>query len=103
MFCWGAGRAGDENMILRIIDRRLDRGKYDALRLELDIDHQHPLGLIMHGATEVDGAMRVAQIWESDWYAKRFDDVILAPALEAVGAPLDAEIAVYQLEHLVTP
>ena len=90
-------------MILRIIDRRLDRGMYDTLRLELDIDHQHPLGLIMHGAAEVDGLIRVAQIWESDWYAKRFDDEILAPALEAVGAPLDAEIAVYQLEHLVTP
>jgi hypothetical protein len=91
------------NMILRIIDRRLDRGMYDTLRLELDIDHQHPLGLIMHGATEVDGLIRVAQIWESDWYAKQFDDEILAPALEAVGAPLDAEMAVYQLEHLVTP
>jgi len=90
-------------MILRIIDRGLDRGMYDTLRLELDIDHRHPLGLIMHGATEVNGLMRVAQIWESDWYAKRFDDEILAPALEAVGAPLDAEMAVYQLEHLVTP
>jgi hypothetical protein len=90
-------------MILRIIDRRLDRGTYDELRLELDIDNQHPLGLIMHGATEVDGLMRIAQIWESDWYAKRFDEEILAPALEAVGAPLDAQIAVYQLEHLVTP
>jgi hypothetical protein len=57
----------------------------------------------MHGATEVDGLMRVAQIWESDSYAQRFDEEILAPALEAVGAPLDADIAVYQLEHLVTP
>ena len=93
----------DTDMILRIIDRRLDRGMYDELRLELDIDNQHPLGLIMHGATEVDGLMRVAQIWESDWYAKRFDDEILAPALEAVGAPMNAQIAVYQLEHLVTP
>jgi hypothetical protein len=90
-------------MILRIIDRGMDRGTYDTLRLELDIDHQHPLGLIMHGAAEVNGLMRVAQIWESDWYAKRFDEEVLAPALEAVGATLDAEIAVYQLEHLVTP
>jgi hypothetical protein len=102
-FCRRAARAGGANMILRIIDRRLDRGMYDALRLQLDIDHQHPLGLIMHGATEVNGLIRVAQIWESDWYAKRFDEEILAPALEAVGAPVDAEMAVYQLEHLVTP
>ena len=90
-------------MILRIIDRGLDRAMYDALRTELDIDHQHPPGLIMHGGAEVDGVMRVAQVWESGWYAERFDEDILAPALEAVGAPVDAEIAVYKLEHLVTP
>jgi hypothetical protein len=90
-------------MILRIIDRGLDRGTYDALRTRLDIDNRHPLGLIMHGATEVDGVMRVAQIWESAWYAKRFDEELLAPALEEIGAPVDAKIAVYQLEHLVTP
>jgi hypothetical protein len=90
-------------MILRIIDRGMDRTTYDALRKQLDIDHEHPLGLIMHGATEIDGTMRVAQIWESEWYARRFDEDILAPALEAVGAPGDAHIAVFQLEHLVTP
>ena len=90
-------------MILRIVNRGLDRDMYDALRVRLDIDHEHPLGLIMHGATEVDGVMRVAQVWESGWYAERFDQDILAPALEAVGAPVDAEIAVYKLEHLVTP
>ena len=90
-------------MILRFIDRGLDRATYDALRIRLDIDHQHPLGLIMHGAAEIDGTMRVAQIWESEWYAARFDEDILAPALKDVGAPLDAEITVLPLEHLVTP
>jgi hypothetical protein len=90
-------------VILRIIDRGLDRALYDALRKELDIDHQHPLGLIMHGATEVDGGMRVAQIWESQWYATRFDEEVLAPALRAVGASGDANVVVYELEHLVTP
>jgi len=90
-------------VILRIVDRGLDRETYDALRARLDIDRKHPLGLILHGATEVDGTMRVAQIWESDWYAKRFDEDILAPALEDLGVPGDAEVAVYQLEHLVTP
>ena len=90
-------------MILRIVDRGLDRETYDALRARLDIDRKHPLGLILHGAAEVDGTMRVAQIWESDWYAERFDEDILAPALEDLGVPGDAEVAVYQLEHLVTP
>jgi hypothetical protein len=90
-------------MILRIIDRGMDREMYNKLRLALDIDHEHPLGLIMHGATEVDGTMRVAQVWESDWYAQRFDEDILGPALEKVGAPPGARAVVYQLEHLVTP
>ena len=90
-------------MILRIIERGMDRAMYEALRIRLDIDHQHPLGLIMHGASEVDGVMRVAQVWESEWYAKRFDEEILAPALEAVGAGLDARVEVFPLEHLVTP
>lgn len=90
-------------MILRIIDRGMDRATYDALRIRLDIDHQHPLGLIMHGATEIDGTMRVAQIWESEWYAERFDEEVLAPALRDVGASLDAQVAVFPLEHLVTP
>ncbi len=90
-------------MVLRIVDRGMDRSTYDALRARLDIDHRHPLGLILHGATEVDGKMRVAQIWESDWYAKRFDEEILTPALADVGLTGDADVIVYQLEHLVTP
>ncbi len=90
-------------MVLRIIDRGMDRGTYDALRDRLDIDHHHPLGLILHGATEVDGTMRVAQIWESDWYAKRVDEDVLGPAMKDLGITGDANVAVYQLEHLVTP
>jgi hypothetical protein len=81
----------------------MDRSTYDALRERLDIDHKHPLGLILHGVTEVDGNMRVAQIWESDWYARRFDEDVLGPALEDVGVPGAPEVTVYQLEHLVTP
>ena len=90
-------------MILRIIDRGLDRATYETLRVALDIDHRHPVGLIMHGATEIDGTMRVAQIWESEWYAARFDEEILAPALADAGVSGDPEIAVFHLEHLVTP
>ena len=92
-------------MVLRIVDRGMDRSTYDALRARLDIDRNHPLGLILHGVTEVDGSMRVAQIWESDWYAKRFDEDILAPALKDLGldSPTVVEVAEYPLEHLVTP
>jgi hypothetical protein len=90
-------------VILRIIDRGLTLGQYEALRRELDIDHKHPLGLIMHGDSETDGVMRVAQIWDSPEYARRFDEELLRPAIEAVGVPTEAEVTVFELQHLVTP
>jgi hypothetical protein len=88
--------------ILRIVKRGLSPDLYDATAAELDLDTQHPPGLILHGATEVKGAMHIAQIWESREHARRFDEEVLVPALEAVGAPLDAEIATFELHHLVT-
>jgi hypothetical protein len=90
-------------MVLRIVDRGMDRSTYNALRERLDIDHQHPLGLILHGVTEIEGTMRVAQVWESEWYAQRFDEDTLGPALKELGLTGDAEVAYYPLEHLVTP
>ncbi len=89
--------------ILRVIRRGMNRDMYNALTAELDIDHDHPLGLIMHGASEADGIVEVAQVWDSDEYALRFDEDRLKPACEAVGAPVDAEITYFELHHLVTP
>jgi hypothetical protein len=37
---------------------------------------------------------KIVQVWESADYARHYDDEILRPALEAVNAPMDAEIAV---------
>ncbi|MGO9489618.1 MAG: hypothetical protein ACLQBB_11385 [Solirubrobacteraceae bacterium] len=90
-------------MILRIVKRGLDRDMYEELRALLDIDRRHPLGLIMHGASETDGVMQVAQIWESEEYAHRFDEELLQPALDAIDAPREVEMTVFQLEDLVTP
>ena len=89
--------------ILRIINRGVNWETYDAINAEVDIEHRHPLGLIMHGASELGGSVQIAQVWDSEEYAQRFDEETLEPALRAVGAPLDAEITIFQLEHLVTP
>jgi hypothetical protein len=89
--------------ILRIMNRGLDRETYEHMRTLLDIDRKHPLGLIMHGVSEVDGTMQVAQIWESEEYARRFDEELLRPVLQAVDASADVKITVFSLEHLVTP
>jgi hypothetical protein len=89
--------------ILRIVNRGLDRETYETMRAMLDIDRHHPPGLIMHGVSEVEGTMQVAQIWDSEEYARRFDEQLLKPVLEAVDAPQRAEVTVFELEHLVTP
>jgi len=89
--------------ILRIINRGVNWETYHAINAEVDIEHRHPLGLIMHGASEVGGTVQIAQVWDSEEYAQRFDDETLKPALRAVGAPLEAEITIFQLQHLVTP
>jgi hypothetical protein len=89
--------------ILRIIKRQMSPSQYDTTAAELDLDRTHPLGLIMHGATQTGDTMEIAQVWESAAYAHRYDEHKLRPALEAAGAPLDAEVAVFELHHLVTP
>ena len=90
--------------ILRIVKRYPDWGTYEAVSATLDFERNHPLGLIMHGAVEGDdGMIEIAQVWDSEEYARRFDEERLMPALEAVGAPLDAEIRIFELHHLVTP
>jgi hypothetical protein len=89
--------------IIRIVQLGLDREAYVTMAAMLDIDRRHPRGLIMHGAGEVEGTMHVAQIWDSEDCARRFDEELLQPVLQALDAPLDAETAVFELEHLVRP
>ena len=89
--------------ILRMMRRGMDRDLYYEMRAMLDIDRKHPLGLIMHGASEVDGRMEVAQVWESEEYARRFDQEVLAPIVHALDAPRDVDVTVVVLEDLVTP
>jgi len=43
------------------------------------------------------------QVWDSKEYARRFDEEQLKQALQAVGAPLHAEVGRLELHHLVTP
>jgi hypothetical protein len=89
--------------ILRISNRHLDRKTYAAIDQLLDIARHHPPGLIMHGASEVDGEVVVAQVWDSAEYADRFAQEHLHPACDTVGAPVEAEVMTFELHHLVTP
>jgi hypothetical protein len=89
--------------ILRLVRRPDGLDVYRAVVEELQLHSQHPLGLIMHGASEVDGKTQIAQVWESIEYAERFEEDVLAPALRSAGASLDAEVTVLELHDLVTP
>jgi hypothetical protein len=89
--------------IIRIVYLGLGLETYVTMAAMLDIGQRHPPGLIMHGAGEVEGTIQIAQMWDSEEYARRFDEELLKPVLQAVDAPLDAEIIVFELEHLVTP
>ena len=89
--------------ILRLIKSEQGREAYDAVAAIVDIEHTHPVGLIMHGATEVDGRMQIAEVWDSREYARRFDEEHLWPAVEAAGVNRTAEITILELLNLVTP
>jgi hypothetical protein len=89
--------------ILRIIRSDEGREAYDAVAAIVDIEHTHPLGLIMHGAAEVDGKMQVAEVWDSKEYARRFDEEHLLPAVKAAGLQRGSETTIIELDHLVTP
>jgi hypothetical protein len=89
--------------IIRIRSRPMSPELYDEAVAMMDLEHDHPLGLIMHGACEVDGRVQVVQVWDSEEYALRFDAERLEPALAAIGAPLDSESSLCELRQLVTP
>ncbi len=88
--------------ILRIIKGPGTREGYDALNAAMKLDTNHPLGLIMHGASEDGGVIQVAQVWDSEEYMRRFDEE-LEPVLIEAGAAAATEDTIFELHHLVTP
>jgi hypothetical protein len=89
--------------ILRLVRSPGDYEIYDTVVADMRLHSQHPLGLIMHGASVVDGQMQIVQVWDALEYAERFERDILGPALEANDAPQDREIEIFELHDLVTP
>ena len=86
----------------------IDRATYDAVNERVRIGANHPLGLLMHAAGEVDGVFQVIEIWASEDYAARYESERLMPALQQVVGTdqfpgYQGAVTTYDTHYLVTP
>jgi len=88
--------------VLRSVRTSASQETYDRVVGSMKLHSEHPLGLILHGATLVDGEIQVTQVWDSAEYAVRYEDEVLAPALAAHGVTV-REVRLIELSDLVTP
>lgn len=89
--------------VLRLARYRITRIVYDEVAASMRLHTEHPLGLVMHGVSDVDGELQVAQVWDTANYAERYVQEILAPALEAHGVGPAEQVTMIELDDLVTP
>jgi hypothetical protein len=62
---------------------------YDQLRKEVDWEHKHPTGIILHSAGFDDaGNLHVADIWESEQDLNSFVNSKLKPVMERLNIPM---------------
>jgi hypothetical protein len=60
---------------------------YEALRKEVDWEHQHPDGAVLHSAAFDDsGNFNVADIWESEEHMNKF--VTDSPVTKKINMPM---------------
>jgi hypothetical protein len=82
---------------------------YQQVEQKLDVENDPPQGLIVHTASEVDGKLKIVDIWESEEDAQRFGQDRLGPAIEAVvgqemaGPPRPDQVQVYEIKAMVKP
>ena len=62
---------------------------YEQLRKEVDWEHKHPTGVILHSAGFDDSGnnLRVADIWESEQDLNSYVNSRLKPVMEKINAP----------------
>jgi hypothetical protein len=95
--------------IVRIVSpREVTYAVYEQVQAKLDTANNPPDGLIAHTASEVDGRLKVVDIWESEEHALRFGEERLGPAIaeaapDAGGPPGPDQIEIYEIKNLVLP
>lgn len=73
---------------------------YDAVRAEIDWDHEPPPGCLMHAAAFDEAGFHSVDIWESEDELKAYFDTRLEPALRRLGILVTAP-SVVELRTLV--
>jgi hypothetical protein len=92
--------------IVRIVSPRdVTLEIYQRVRERMDTDNNPPEGLILHTASEVDGRLKVVDVWESEEHAERFGRERLGPAImevapEVGGPPEASQIEIYEIKNL---
>src|SRR3954464_9845429 len=80
---------------------------YQQVTAKMDVENDPPDGLILHSASEVDGKLKIVDIWESNEQAERFGQERLGPAIAEVageqmaGPPDPAQLEIYEIKTLV--
>ena len=72
-------------MALVVIAHPPSRELYEKVVAQVGMADDPPAGLIVHTACEVDGGVRVVDVWESREAAEAFDRDRLMPAFAASG------------------
>jgi hypothetical protein len=96
--------------IVRIISpREVTLDIYRQVEDKIDAANNPPEGLIVHTASEVDGKLKIVDIWESEEHAERFGQERLGPAImevagEQVGGPPEpGQVEIYEIAAMVRP
>jgi hypothetical protein len=96
--------------IVRITSpREITYDIYQQVSAKADVENNPPDGLIVHTASEVDGTLKIVDIWESAEQAERFGQERLGPAIAEVtgqqmaGPPDPAQVEIYEIKTLVKP
>jgi len=76
--------------------------KYEALRKEVDWEHQHPDGELVHAAAfDNSGNFCVADIWESEEHLNNFINNRILPAMKKINMPMP-EGEIFQINDVST-
>src|SRR3954467_1588451 len=95
---------------VRIVSpREVTWDSYDQVQDKINTEGDPPEGLIVHTASEVDGKLKIVDVWESEEHADRFGRERLGPAImegagdEVGGPPEPDQIEIYEVRTLVKP